>query len=221
MRKRLILADDHDLLLGGVTKLLEPDFDIVARVSNGRALVVECERLRPDLIIVDIGMPELNGIEAARRITAQLPKTVVVFLTQQLESDYIHAAFGAGARGYVAKQSASSELLEAIRVALAGGYYVTPLVVAKDPSLFAIRKHWENPANFFGGSLTSRQREVLQLVAEGKTAKEISNLLNISVKTVEFHKNSLMDELGLRTIAELTRYAMVHGIVDRGHSERH
>jgi DNA-binding NarL/FixJ family response regulator len=214
MRKRLILADDHDLLLGGVTKLLEPEFDIVSTVSNGRTLVAECERLRPELVIVDIGMPDLNGIEAARRIIALLPKTLIIFLTQQLESEYIQAAFGAGAKGYVAKQSASSELLEAIRVALAGGYYVTPLAVAKDSSLFSVRKQRQNPAEFFGRSLTPRQREVLQLVAEGRTAKEISNALNISVKTVEFHKNGLMDELGLRTTAELTRYALIHGIVN-------
>jgi DNA-binding NarL/FixJ family response regulator len=123
------------------------------------------------------------------------------------------AAFRAGARGYVAQQSASLELLEAIRVAFAGGYFVTPLVVAKDPSMFLVRNQRNNPADFFGGALTPRQREVLQLIAEGKTAKEIAKLLNISIKTVEFHKATLMDELGLRTTAELTRYALMNGIV--------
>jgi DNA-binding NarL/FixJ family response regulator len=214
MRKRLILADDHDLLLGGVTKLLEADFDILATVSNGRALIGECERLKPELVIVDIGMPELNGIEAARRINVLLPRTLIIFLTQQLESDYVHAAFLAGARAYVAKQSASMELLEAIRIGLSGGYFVTPLIAAKDPSMFLVRNQRTNPADFFGGVLTARQREVLQLIAEGKTAKEISSLLNISIKTVEFHKSGLMDELGLRTTAELTRYALMNGIVD-------
>jgi DNA-binding NarL/FixJ family response regulator len=157
-------------------------------------------------------MPQLNGIEAARRITKLLPTTRIVFITQQLDPAYVHAAFAAGAKGYVAKQSASKELVEAIHLALRDRYYVTPLMGEKATELAEMDSS-KNPSEVFGAELTPRQREVLQLVAEGKTTKEISAVLNISPKTVEFHRNSLMDELGVRTTAELTRYAISRGIV--------
>lgn len=212
MPKRLLLADDHGLMLEGLTRLLAGEFEIVGTAVDGRTLVAEAERLRPDVVVLDIGMPELNGIEAARRVNKSLPACKIVFVTQQLDPAYVHAAFTAGCKAYVAKQSASKELVEAIRKALRGHYYVTPLVGEKAAELAALDPS-KNPSEFFGSALTPRQREVLQLVAEGKTTKEISAALHISPKTVEFHRNSLMDELGMRTTAELTRYAIARGIV--------
>jgi DNA-binding NarL/FixJ family response regulator len=212
MRKRLLLADDHGLMLEGLTRLLAGEFEIVGTVVDGRSLVVEAERLRPDVVVLDIGMPELNGIEAARRLNKSLPGSKIVFVTQQLDPAYVHAAFTAGAKAYVAKQSASTELVEAIHRALRNLYYVTPLVGEKAAELAALDPS-RNPSELFGSTLTPRQREVLQLVAEGKTTREISVALHISPKTVEFHRNSLMDELGVRTTAELTRYAVSRGIV--------
>jgi DNA-binding NarL/FixJ family response regulator len=212
MLKRVLLADDHALMLEGLSRLLADHFDVVGAVTNGRSLMEEAERLKPDVIVVDVGMPELNGIEAARRLNKLLPAARIVFVTQQLDPAYLDAAFNAGALAYVAKQSASTELLEAIRLALKGLHYVTPLARAADGKSIH-SDSWSNPSGMFGGRLTPRQREVLQLVAEGKSTKEISAALRISPKTVEFHRSSLMDELGVRTIAELTRYAVARGIV--------
>lgn len=212
MPKRLLLADDHALMLEGLLRLLSGEFEVVGTVTNGRAVLEEAKRLNPDVIVLDVSMPELNGIETARRLGTVLPSAKIVFVTQQLDPAYVHAAFAAGAMGYVAKQSAAKDLVEAIRLALNDRYYVTPLVNQEilTGSSLSPRK---NPADMFGADLTPRQREVLQLVAEGKSTKEISAALNISVKTVEFHRNNLMDELGVRSIAELTRYALSRGIV--------
>ncbi|HUA97408.1 MAG TPA: response regulator transcription factor [Terracidiphilus sp.] len=209
---RILIADDHALMVEGLSRLLAGEFDIVGAVTDGRALLAEAEQLKPDVIILDVSMPGMNGIEAARRLNATLSRARIVFVTQQLDPAYIHAAFAAGASGYVAKQSASEELVQAIRTALKGRYYVTPLASARGARIPS-RYFKENPARMFGAELTPRQREVLQLVAEGKSTKEISTALNISVKTVEFHRNNLMDKLGVRTIAELTRYAVSRGIV--------
>jgi len=212
MPKRLLIADDHALMLEGLTRLLAGEFTIVGTAANGRTLVSEAERLRPDVVLLDIAMPGLNGIEAARCLSKLVPAVKIVFVTQQLDPAYVHAAFTAGAKGYVAKQSATKELVDAIHRALNDLFYVTPLV-GEEAAKFARLDPHKNPSAFFGGTLTPRQREVLQLVAEGKTTKEISAELNISPKTVEFHRNSLMDELGVRTTAELTRYAITHGII--------
>jgi DNA-binding NarL/FixJ family response regulator len=211
MPKRLLIGDDHGLMLEGLTRLLAGEFEIVGTATDGRNLVAEALRLRPDVVVLDIGMPELNGIEAARQVNKALPSCKIVFVTQQLDPAYVHAAFTAGAKAYVAKQSASKELVDAIRRALRDHYYVTPLVGQRAAELAELDPA-RNPSEFFGSTLTPRQREVLQLVAEGKTTKEISAALHISPKTVEFHRNSLMDELGVRTIAELTRYAISRGI---------
>jgi DNA-binding NarL/FixJ family response regulator len=156
-------------------------------------------------------MPLLNGMEAARQIHASAPNVKVVFLTQQSHRTYVEEAFRAGASGYILKQSAASELVSALHEVLSGRYYVTPAVAGAD--IAAQLNGVANPADLFGSRLTPRQREVLQLVAEGKAAKEIAGIIGISVKTVEFHKAAIMEELGLRTTAELTRYAMEHGIV--------
>ncbi len=214
MAKRLLLADDHVLMLEGLARMLASEFEIVGTVKNGRALLAEAERLRPDVIVIDIGMPELNGIEAARRLTKSVPSAKLVFVTQQLDPAYLHAAFSAGAKAYVAKQSAGKELVQAIHMALRDNYYVTPLAGQEAVQLAGLDPK-RNPAGMFGARLTPRQREVLQLVAEGKTTKQISVVLNISPKTVEFHRNSLMEELGVRTTAELTRYALSRGIISQ------
>ena len=212
MRKRLLIADDHELMLAGISQMLAPEFEIVGLARDGRMLLTEAKRLSPDVVVLDIGMPELNGIEATRQWMAMLPLSRVVILTQQLSGNHVQAAFRAGARGYVAKQAAATELLEAVRTVLLNRYYVTPLAVPREKAVSkALDK---NPAEFFGDALTSRQREVLELVAQGKSTKEVATALNISVKTVDFHKGLLMDELGLRTTAELTRYAIVNGIVN-------
>lgn len=213
MLKRVLIADDHILMLEGLSRLLAGEFEIVGTVSNGRQLLAEAERLVPDVVLLDVGMPEMNGIEAARRLSRQLPSIKIVFITQQLDPAYLHAAFAAGAKGYVAKQSAGTELVRAIKLALNDRYYVTPLAQKEALEATGLNPQ-RNPAEMFGAHLTPRQREVLQLVAEGKTTKQISALLNISPKTVEFHRNSLMDELGVRTTAELTRYALSRGIIN-------
>lgn len=212
VKRRLLIADDHVLMLEGLARLLSSEFEVVGAVKNGRELLAEAERLRPDLIVIDIGMPEMNGIEAARRLSKSAPSAKLVVVTQQIDPAYLHAAFSAGVRAYVAKQSAGRELLDAIHMVLRGNYYVTPLV-GKEAAQRADLAPRRNPAGMFGSRLTPRQREVLQLVAEGKTTKQISVALKISPKTVEFHRNSLMVELGVHSTAELTRYAIARGIV--------
>ena len=209
-RKRLLIADDHALMLEGLTRLLAEEFQVVGTATNGRELLCEAERLQPDVVVLDVGMPEMNGIEAARQLSAKFPHMKLVFVTQQLDQDYLRAAFRAGASGYVAKQSASTELLAAIRQSLRDRFYVTPLIQlpnhgAEERPRFNPKS---NPVELLGSELTPRQREVLQLITEGKTMKEISASLKISVKTVEFHKNGLMNELGVRTTAELIRYSL-------------
>jgi DNA-binding NarL/FixJ family response regulator len=212
MSRRILLGDDHALMLEGLARLLESEFEIVGTALNGRILVEMAERLNPDVVVLDVGMPELNGIEAARRLVKLLPSTRIVFVTEQLAPAYLHAAFSLGAMAYVAKHTAANELIKAIRMALRGLYYVSPLT-GDEANAFNNLNPGRNPAEMFGGKLTPRQREVLQLIAEGKSTKEISSALRISQKTVEFHRNSLMDELGMRSIAELTRYAVSQGIV--------
>jgi DNA-binding NarL/FixJ family response regulator len=209
-RPRLLLVDDHELFLDGMRKLLETDFDLVGAVGDGRAAVVAFERLSPDLTLLDIGLPLLNGIEAARQVKRIQPHATILFVTMQTDRIYVEEAFRAGGAGYVLKQAAARELVEAIREVLAGRFYISPLIAQKlgnIPFDLAVKT-----SEHFGGQLTPRQREVLQLVAEGKSMKEIAIILEISVRTVEFHKNGIMQELGCRTTAELTRYAIEHGI---------
>jgi DNA-binding NarL/FixJ family response regulator len=213
MRSRLLLADDHLLMLEGLARLLATQFDVVGAVTNGRLVLEEAQRLRPDVVALDVAMPELNGIEAARKLGAILPSAKIVFVTQQLAPAYLQAAFAAGAKAYVAKQSAASELVTAIQMAISDRYYVTPLAGAEAAHYLGLHPQ-QNPVEIFGAKLTPRQREVLQLVAEGKSTKEISSALRISPKTVEFHRSSLMDVLGLRSIAELTRYAISQGMLN-------
>ena len=213
-RIRIVIAENHLMVAEGLRKLLEDDFQLLDNVNNGRDLVQLVEEARPDLVLLDIGMPMLNGIEATRQLRKVSPETKVIVVTAHNEPEYVVEAFRAGASGYVLKRCAVSELVSAIDQVLDGRTYVTPLVAEHVVAAATNPKLRRNPAN-----LTSRQREVLQLVAEGCTAKEIANWLNLSVKTAVFHKMAVMDKLGLRTTAELTRYALEHGIT-RGAGER-
>jgi DNA-binding NarL/FixJ family response regulator len=209
-KPRVLLADDHTLVLDGFRKLLEEHCEIVGAVEDGRALLAAAEQLQPDVITLDISMPQLNGIDAARRLRKLAPQAKLIFVTMHADQAYITEAFKSGASGYLLKRSAGSELVQAIHSVMNGNYYVTSLI-AKDLVQSA----------FVGGrapaiqreTLTMRQREVLQLVAEGRTVKEIAAALNISPKTVEFHKSQLMDQLDLHTTAELTKYALTHGLI--------
>jgi DNA-binding NarL/FixJ family response regulator len=210
-KPRVLLADDHALIIEGLKSLLANEFEIVGIATNGRDLVTATEQLKPDAVLLDVSMPVLNGMEATRQIKSIAPAVKIVFITQKSEREYVQAAFRFGASAYVLKQSVTGEVVPALREALAGRYYVTPSLLNGISDTLVNPNR--NPSELFGGSLTVRQREVLQLVAEGKSNKEIANALNVSIKTVDFHKARLMDELGLHTTAELTRYAIEHGIV--------
>jgi len=210
MKPRLLLADDHTLLLEGIRLMLEPEFELVGSVEDGRALLAAAKTLKPDVILLDISMPILNGIDAARRLRKILPSAKLIFLTMHADPDYVAEAFRAGAMGYLLKRAAASELLTAIRAVLKGNHYVSPLVTRNALELLISSP---KPRGRFSDRLTPRQREVLQLVAEGRSRKEIARVLNISVKTVEFHKGKLMRELNLQTVADFTRYAIEHGII--------
>jgi DNA-binding NarL/FixJ family response regulator len=208
-RPRILLADDHGVVLEGLRRLLEKSFDVVGAVGDGRALLAAATRFRPDVILADISMPLLNGLDAARQIRALSPSSKIVFLTTHADLTYAAEAFDAGAAGYVVKTSAPSELTEAIHAVLRGERHVTRGLLASRLARPPLRG--ESPA----GRLTARQREVLQLVAEGRSMKEIAGLLGVSVKTVEFHRARIAAALDLHSIAELARYAVAHGIVDR------
>jgi DNA-binding NarL/FixJ family response regulator len=215
-RIRVLMADDHTLVLEGLRKLLAPEFELIGMVENGRELLEAALRLMPDVVLLDISMPILNGFEAARKLKSKLPSVKIIFLTMHSEKAYVAEAFNTGASGYLLKRSAASELVFAIKEVMKGRFYVTPLVAkdVMDMYLDPQQRSRARLARLSGtdGSLTARQREVLQLVAEGRTNKEIAAIMNISIKTVEFHKAGIMGRLGLRTTAELTRYALVHGI---------
>jgi DNA-binding NarL/FixJ family response regulator len=210
---RILMADDHSLVLAGLRKLVEGEGDVVGMVEYGQALVEEALRLRPDVILLDISMPLLNGLDAARQLSKLVPESKLIFLTMHATPTYVVEAFKAGAKGYLIKRSAASELKQAIQAVLRGQSYLTPLIT-KDV-LAAMVQSPEGQASRIRpvSSLTPRQREVLQLVAEGKGTKAIAGMLNISVKTVEFHKFRLMGELDLHSTAELTKYAIVEGLV--------
>ena len=208
-RPRVLIADDHKIVVEGLKKMLQHDFDIAGTVEDGRELITSVEKHHPDVIIADVSMPMLNGIDAVRQIK-KVHKTIkVVFLTMQLDVAYAVSAFKVGASGYVLKHSAPDELVTAIREALKGRTYVTPLIAGKLLQAYEEGSHTQTDT---ARSLTPRQREVLQLLAEGYSAKEIATILNISLKTVEYHKYRMMEDLGIKTLAELVRYAVKHGI---------
>ncbi|MDP6582409.1 MAG: response regulator transcription factor [Vicinamibacterales bacterium] len=209
-RPRVILADDHTLFIEGLQRLLEHQCNLLKTVGNGLELVETAERLRPDVILLDISMPVLNGFEAARKLRLLVPDSKLIFLTMHADRTYVKEAFKAGASGYLLKRSAASELEHAIFVVLKGRYYLTPLLKTDAMEPILAGSLADPPAQL--GELTPRQREVLQLVAEGRTAKQIAAKLAISVKTVEFHKARMAQQLGLRTTSDLIKYAIAHGI---------
>ena len=211
MRPRLLLADDHTLLLDGIRMLLEPEFELVGCVEDGQALLAAAMDSKPDVILLDISMPVLNGIDAAHQLRKILPAAKLIFVTMHADADFVTEAFRAGAAGYLLKRSAASELLTAIREVLKGNHYVSPLVTRNALDLFIASS--KTGGGKLADRLTPRQREVLQLVAEGRSRKEIAGALSISVKTVEFHKATLMRELNLRTVADFTLYAIEHGMI--------
>lgn len=205
-RARILLADDHSFILAGIRSLLEAHYDLVGQVSDGRALVETAARLRPDLIILDVAMPKLNGIDAARQIKQVWPQSKLLFLSMHASPVYLREALNAGGSGYVLKSSAVEELRTAIQKVLKGQTYVAPSLERGVPE-DAARPGRSSEA------LTERQREVLQLIADGRGNKEIAGILKVSVKTVEFHRGRIMSRVGVHTVAELIRWAVQAGMV--------
>ena len=205
---RVLLADDHHLLLGALEKLLQEDCQIVGRVSDGHALVATAQQLKPDVIVLDVAMPLLNGLEAGRQIKQVLRGVKLIYVTMNEDPDIAAEAFRVGASAYLLKRSTPVELLTAIREVMLGRSYVTPLVTEQlVESLLKVEEHKA------GQELTSRQREILQLVAEGRSMKEIAGVLDITPRTVAHHKYRLMDQLHIKSTAELVQYAVKHNMV--------
>jgi DNA-binding NarL/FixJ family response regulator len=210
-RLRLLLADDHDIVVEGLRRVLDqPDLEVAGVVNDGRSLLRAAKEIQPDIIIADITLPLLNGIDAARQIRQTNADVKIIFLTGHPDVTFATEALAAGGTGYVLKSSAGNELVTAIREAAKGRTYVTESIAESVKQGLSARSNtWRSPLD----KLTSRQREVLQLLAEGRQVKEIAVKLHLSPRTVEFHKYRIMDELGLRTTAELSRYAARHGMV--------
>lgn len=208
-RAKVLVADDHRMVAEGLRSLLEPEFELVGIVEDGRAMLEAVEKLKPDVVVVDVSMPLLNGIDAVRQLKKKQKDIAVVFLTMHLDVAYAASAFEVGASGYVLKHSAPSELVTAIHSALKGRTYITPMLAGE-----LLQFHKRKPQDEGGRltPLTPRQREVLQLLAEGRSAKEVAAILQISTRTVEFHKYTIMENFGLRSTADLVRFALEHGI---------
>ena len=212
---RILLADDHVLVAEGIQKLLEPEYELVGIVADGRSLVAAAAKLQPDIVVVDISLPLLNGLDASQQLKKNNPNLKIIVLTMHSEPNFVTQAFRVGVSGYVLKQSVGSELVQAIREVVKGRTFVSPMVAQSlvDQAVNPTPASGPGEVNVgFAQTLSSRQREVLQLVAEGKATKEIASILNVSVKTVEFHKTRIMKELRLRTAAELTKYAIAAGL---------
>jgi DNA-binding NarL/FixJ family response regulator len=207
---RVLLADDHKIFAEGLRGLLEPEYELVGIAEDGHELIAKAKELQPDVIIADITMPSLNGIEAIGQLKKAGSKAKVVFLTMHHDVMYASRAFEAGASGFVLKHSAPDELLAAICEALKGRTYVTPIIAGE-----LMKSYMNGPSSEkeVFGKLTPRQREVLQLLAEGKSLKEIGRILHISTRTAEFHKYHMMKELEIETNAELVQFAIKHGII--------
>ena len=208
---RVLIADDHRILAEGVRGLLESQFEVVGIVEDGRELVEAAKQLQPDVIVADISMPSLNGIEAAVQLRDSGVTSKVVFLTQHREVAYARRAIEAGAAGYVLKHSVATELVTAIHEALRGQTYVTPMIAGE--LLDSYRNNDASGEDNATHRLTPRQREVLQLIAEGHSAKQIAALLKISNRTAEAHRANILEALGLQSTAELVQYAIRNGII--------
>lgn len=208
MSVRIVLADDHALVRQGLKSLLEREgYQVVAEASDGQEAVRQVESLKPDLAIFDISMPVLNGLNAGREVARSFPRTKIILLTQHDEDQYVSEALDAGVKGYVLKSQAANDLLEAIKQVSRGLVYLSPGV--SGAVMEAFRNKEERPKD----RLTSRERQVLQLIAEGKSTKDVASLLNISVKTAESHRTRLMQKLDIHETASLVRYAIRHGVV--------
>jgi DNA-binding NarL/FixJ family response regulator len=209
----VLLADDHAIVLEGMRSVLEPDYEVVGEARDGRELVASADKLRPDVIVADIAMPQLNGLEAIRQLEKADLRAKIIFMTMHASVELAVQAFRLGASGYLLKHDASDELLRAMREVLNGRFYVTP-GIAKDVMIALMEgQKSANGDDEVWEKLTPREREVLQLVAEGRRMTEIAGILNISSRTVERHKYNLMDKLSLRTTAELTQYAIKRGVI--------
>jgi DNA-binding NarL/FixJ family response regulator len=209
-RIRILLADDHAVVRQGFKMILgaQPDMEIVGEAGNGREAVELAERLKPEVVVMDVSMPELNGIEATRRLADSTPHTRVLALSMHKDSVYVREILRAGARGYLLKDSVADDLVSAVRAVAAGEGYISQQV--SNAVLDDYRRHVTNPIDL----LTSREREVLQMLAEGKTNKEIAQVLNLSVYTVDAHRGRIMEKLNLHSINELVRFAVRNGLVD-------
>jgi DNA-binding NarL/FixJ family response regulator len=203
-RPRIILADDHTLVLDALKNLIEAEFDVVGTFSDGISLVEGAAELKPNVIVLDVGMPKMNGLNAGERLKQTMPLVKLVYLTMNQDPDIAGEAFRLGASAYVLKNSAAKELLQAIREVVRGGYYVTPLMTEGMSGSF-VRNFKQRKSKYH---LTLRQKEVLQLLAEGRSMKEVAFVLNVSPRTVAFHKYSMMEHLHIRSSAELIEFAM-------------
>ena len=208
-RIRILLADDHTMVAAGLQKVLEPHYEVVGSVANGHALLKSATALKPDVVVVDVAMPLLNGLDAARELRKKMPHVKVIFLTMNPDADIAAEAFRNGASAYLLKTSKAEELLQAVRDVVRGISYVTPQIGrAMEKSFIQDPQKLRRPRH-----LTDRQREVLQMVAEGMSMKEIAYVLRITHRTVRFHKASIMSELEITTNSELVKYALNHGII--------
>ncbi len=207
---RVILAEDHVVVRQGFRLILasQPDMEIVGEAGNGRDAVDLAEKLQPDVVVMDVAMPELNGIEATRRLARQSPRSRVLALSMHKDSVYVREILRAGARGYLLKDAIDRDLLAAVRAVASGEGYLSPGV--SEAVLTDYRRHVTNPLDL----LSSREREVLQMIAEGKTNKEIASTLNLSVYTVDAHRGRVMEKLNLHSMGELVRFAMRNGLID-------
>lgn len=209
MRPRIFLADDHSLLLEAFSKLLESKYDVVGTATDGRKMLALVPKLKPDVVLMDIAMPNLNGFDAGEKLKKLLPEIKLVFLTVNEDPDMVTEAFRIGANGYLLKDSAASELFQAIDAVMASKNYVTPKITQG-----MINSFIQHPGGQkVHGNLTIRQREVLQLLAEGHTMKQVAAKLNITPRTVAFHKYQIMEDLDIKTNSELIKYAIQHDFV--------
>lgn len=206
---RVLLADDHTILRKGVRMLIDsqPDMEVVAEAKNGREALDQARKIRPDVVIMDVSMPEVNGIESTRHICDELTHTKVVALSMHKDSVYVREILRAGARGYLLKDSGDDDLLRAIRGVHRGEAFLSPTI--SDAVLTDYRRHVSSPIDL----LTSREREILTFIAEGKTNKEIANVLNLSVYTVESHRGSVMEKLNLHNTGDIVRFALRNGLI--------
>jgi DNA-binding NarL/FixJ family response regulator len=202
-KPRVLLADDHTLVVEAFRKLLEPEFDIVGTVGDGRTLLDVAPQLKPDVVVVDVGMPLLNGMDAGKELKRLIPRTKLIVLTMSEDYELAAEALHKWASGYLLKKSAGTELVKAVREVLKGNSYVTPQVAQR-----MLEEFVRDPRRDRIRSLTPRQREVLQLLAEGRAMKEVAAILHIATRTVAFHKYRIMEEFGLKTNSDLVRFAI-------------